>query len=120
MKQFGPTTSVALVCLLSAATAFCQDEPDDPWPKEIQASQGTVLIYQPQPEKLEGNHLNARAAVALEFDGTEAPVFGAIWFSARLETDRADRTIIRDRFVWTHETYLENLLDSLRKAGVPE
>jgi hypothetical protein len=50
------------------------------------------VIYQPQPDKLDGNRLDARAAVALEIKDTEEPVFGAVWFTARLETERAQRT----------------------------
>jgi len=51
-----------------------------------------VVIYQPQPEKLDGNQLKARAAVAVELKGSSEPVFGAVWFEARLDTDRAERT----------------------------
>jgi hypothetical protein len=49
------------------------------------------VIYQPQPESLEGNRLRGRSAVAVELDG-QAPVFGVIWFDAQLHTDRAERT----------------------------
>jgi len=106
MTNFKLAFTAALVCLLTATTAFCQDEDDDsPWPKEIQVPKGTVVIYQPQPEELNGNQLDARAAVALELNDTAEPVFGAVWFSTRLETDRTDRiatladiTITRARF----------------------
>jgi len=49
-------------------------------------------MYQPQPEKLEGNRLKARGAVAVELKDSTEPVFGAVWFEARLDTDRAERT----------------------------
>jgi len=75
-----------------ATTAFGQEQADNPWPREIPTSHGTVVFYQPQPEKLDGNRLDGRAAVALEINGSEQPVFGAVWFSARLETDREERT----------------------------
>src|SRR6056297_2589770 len=58
------------------------------WPQEIIAEEGTIVVYQPQPESLSGNVLQGRAAVALELNGRDEPVFGAMWFSARLETDR--------------------------------
>lgn len=58
------------------------------WPKEITTSKGTVVVYQPQPEKLSGDVLSARAAIAIELKGKEEPVFGAFWFEARLLTDR--------------------------------
>jgi len=50
------------------------------------------VIYQPQPEKLDGNLLKGRAAVAVELKGSTEPVFGAVWFKARLDTDRTERT----------------------------
>ncbi len=122
ITQLRIALAAVVVCLLGATTAFCQDEPDDPWPKEIQTANGTVFIYQPQPEKLEGNQLDARAAVAFEVDGTEAPVFGAVWFSARLETDRSERTatladisVTRSRFPGqdeAKEASFKNLLET--------
>ena len=92
MSQLNSATTAGLVCLLYATTAFTQDDPDSPWPREIQISQGTVVIYQPQPEKLDGDRLDVRAAIAIEMKGSEEPLFGAVWFSTRLETDRAERT----------------------------
>jgi len=58
------------------------------WPQEIAADEGTIVVYQPQPESLEGNILKGRAAIALELKNTDEPVFGAMWFSARIETDQ--------------------------------
>jgi hypothetical protein len=83
-----------LVSLFAAMPAFCQDVPGNPWPRDIQVSQGTILIYQPQPEELEGNQLKARAAVSIELKESEEPVFGVVWLSMRLETEREDRTAI--------------------------
>jgi len=60
------------------------------WPREIVTNRGVVVIYQPQLEKFEGNTLSARAAFGIERDNEET-VFGAVWFDARLETDREDR-----------------------------
>ncbi len=65
------------------------------WPYEIVTNKGVIVIYQPQPEKLDGNMLHGRAAVAIEISGQgQSPVFGVIWFKARLETDRAERTAL--------------------------
>ena len=62
------------------------------WPREIVTNKGVIVVYQPQPESLDGNTLKARAAVGIEVQGQQEPVFGVIWFDARLETDRSDRT----------------------------
>jgi hypothetical protein len=77
--------------LFSLSTAGAEEEAVDYWPQEIEIPQGVVVVYQPQPEKLEGNRLSGLAAVAVEMKGTEEPVFGAIWFDARLDTDRDER-----------------------------
>lgn len=61
------------------------------WPHEIQTDKGLIVIYQPQPEKLDGNILKARAAVSVELTGSDEPQFGAVWFDTRLETDRDKR-----------------------------
>jgi hypothetical protein len=92
------------------------------WPREIRVPEGTVVIYQPQPEKLDGNRLMARAAVAVKLKSSKEPVFGAIWFDARLDTDRATRTaiiadvsVIRVRFPNQDEKKTQKLGDLLEK-----
>jgi hypothetical protein len=79
-------------CLLPLSAAWSQEESADYWPREIETSQGTIVVYQPQPDKLEGNKLSGLTAVAVEMKDSKEPVFGAIWFEARLDTDRAKRT----------------------------
>ncbi len=83
----------AIICagLLVSVPALAEETVGG-WPREIVTSGGTVVIYQPQSEKLEGDLLSGRAAVAVELKGKKEPVFGAFWFEARLETDRANRT----------------------------
>ncbi len=75
---------LATVMLLASLTAQAELH----WPQEILAEEGTIVVYQPQPESLEGNVLSGRAAVALEINGHDEPIFGAMWFTARLDTDR--------------------------------
>ena len=66
--------------------------PTGPGLRKLSSPEGKVVIYQPQPEKLEGDILSARAAIAIELKDSKEPVFGAIWAEARLETDRSNRT----------------------------
>ena len=80
-----------LACLHHATTGWAQEAADPGWPRQIDVPGGTVVVYQPQPQSLKGNRLEARAAVAVEIEGSE-PVFGVVWFDARLDTDRAERT----------------------------
>jgi hypothetical protein len=93
--------AAVLVC---GVPALAQGEPENYWPREINLPQGDIIIYQPQPEKLVGDILTARTAIAIELKDGEQPIFGAVWFSARLGTDRSERTA----------TLLEVVVDNIR------
>jgi hypothetical protein len=64
------------------------------WPQEVVAPEATIVVYQPQPEKLVGNILSGRAAISLELKDGSEPIFGAMWFTARLDTDKDSATAI--------------------------
>jgi hypothetical protein len=91
MRTLSAAAWIIFLGLLYPLCVFSQEE-DNVWPKEITVPQGKVVIYQPQPDKLDGNKLDGRAAVAIEMDGGDGPVFGVVWITARLETDRTERT----------------------------
>ncbi|MCC4834416.1 carbohydrate-binding family V/XII [Shewanella sp. 10N.7] len=65
------------------------------WPQEVQTKLGTLVVYQPQPESLNGNVLQSRAAMSFEVKDQTDPVFGAFWFSARIDTTD-DVTTVRN------------------------
>jgi hypothetical protein len=77
-------SAMFLVC----SAAFAQDEQ---WPREIQAADASILIYQPQPESLQGDTLTARAAVSIT-KGAAEPLYGTAWFNSQVATDRESRT----------------------------
>jgi hypothetical protein len=62
------------------------------WPREFTSSQGKVVLYQPQPQKLEGNRVMGVMAFSLVATGQKEPKFGAMNFDARLNIDRDTRT----------------------------
>jgi len=64
------------------------------WPQELTGEKGTIVIYQPQPEKLQGNMLTGRAAMQLELKNNNQPIFGVFWFSSTIETDRSTNSAI--------------------------
>jgi len=116
---------IALLCTAAVFTspaAFAALE----WPQEIVAPEGSILVYQPQPESLAGNVLSGRAAIALEFEGQAEPVFGAMWFTARLDTDRdSDTVIVRDvrveRVAWPDsKDAAEQRFTAIVEGAVPE
>ena len=63
------------------------------WPREIPFAKtgGKVIIYQPQPDAVEGNTLTGRAAIAGKEKASDELIFGAIFFEAKLSTDKATR-----------------------------
>jgi len=74
-------------------TAWGQD--DSQWPKTIPFPNGKVSIYQPQYDSLIGNKLYSRAAVSVS-PRDKDPVFGAIWVTSMISTDRETRLISLD------------------------
>ncbi|MCI0518559.1 MAG: carbohydrate-binding family V/XII [Woeseiaceae bacterium] len=83
------TLAFLLAC---SATAQAID-----WPQEITADEGTIVVYQPQPERLVGNVLSARAAMAIELKDNSEPIFGVFWFESTIDTDKEGGTVtIRD------------------------
>ncbi|MEZ9196701.1 carbohydrate-binding family V/XII [Shewanella sp. 10N.286.54.B9] len=63
------------------------------WPQEVTAKEGNIVVYQPQPESLDGNILQGRAAMSLELIDRDEPIFGAFWFSARIDTSTENATV---------------------------
>lgn len=67
---------------------------DEGWPRTIETERGAVTLYQPQAEGFDGSVLEARAAVSVTPAGEgSAPVFGAVWMRARVDTDRDERLV---------------------------
>ncbi len=83
---------VAWGLVITCASAIAMD-----WPQEVIADEGTIVVYQPQPESLQGNTLKGRAAMSLELKDREEPIFGAFWFEAKIDNDTdAGIATIRD------------------------
>jgi hypothetical protein len=62
------------------------------FPKEIVALGGQVItLYQPQPENFTGNKITGRSAISVRKSIKSEPIFGAIFYEATIETDKATR-----------------------------
>ena len=62
------------------------------WPKDVTLSSGgKVTIYQPQPESFSGNKITGRAAVSIRKTAKDEPIFGAIFYTAIIITDKNSR-----------------------------
>lgn len=79
----------AFLVLVLQLTAFAEAPR---WPRTIDHLLAKIVIYQPQVESFKGDKLTARAAVSVTPTGSNTPVFGALWVSARVVTDRDERT----------------------------
>jgi hypothetical protein len=80
------------LCLSLLVTAQAKQETTSNWPKQINTTNGKILVYQPQPDSLIGIRLYGRAAVSYTKNGQQ-PTFGAIWFMTTLAVDRTSREV---------------------------
>jgi len=84
---------IVLLFLIVPFAAYSSDEKF--WPKEMRAGDGgTITMYQPTLEDLDGVILTGRAAVSYKKSAKEEPVFGVIWFKATIETDKDNRMAV--------------------------
>ncbi|HET7498192.1 MAG TPA: carbohydrate-binding family V/XII [Candidatus Eisenbacteria bacterium] len=82
----------ALVALLAAAPSLAAAADLD-WPRQFDTPSGSFVIYQPQPEDLQGDELTGRAAFSLKkTDGTER-TYGVLWYTERISIDRDSSTV---------------------------
>ena len=64
------------------------------WPMDLTSPKGAfITIYQPQLASFDGNKLKGRAAFSAKEQTTDEPLFGVMWFTATMETDRDTRMV---------------------------
>ena len=88
--------SIKFLLLSTLLLAFGFSRANDAdWPKVINTSNGTqIKVYEPEPESFKGNTLMFRSAISVLSNGSNDPVFGAFWATAKVETDRDNRTLV--------------------------
>jgi hypothetical protein len=87
----------------------------DAWPKRFDDPRGTVVMYQPQVEDFKDDKLTARAAVSVKTKDMPTPVFGAVWLSGRVRTDRDTRMATIDEVKVTDAKFPEAKPEQLEK-----
>ncbi|HTS89589.1 MAG TPA: hypothetical protein VMG41_13950 [Gemmatimonadales bacterium] len=102
-----PGLGIVLLSLGGVARAHAQ-APEPHWPRDVQASEGTLVVYQPQVDSLSRGTLAGRAAISLTRDGQTEPTFGALWFTARVLIDRDAGTV----------QFADFKVDRLRMSGI--
>lgn len=114
LRRYGAPMACALTvslllagCVTGSQAEPAADEPAPPcdWPVVLQSDRGPVEIYQPQPQSLNGDVLSARAAVSLTPTGSTTPVFGAIWFTAMINTDLDTRMVLLNQITVTKAAF---------------
>ena len=113
MKQ---AVALALaVCLAFSSTpiSFAQTAPSaravqpggDPWPRTFDSNGATISVYQPQLNSWNGNQLDAYAAIKIKVSGSDVTNYGVIWFTARTEVDKVNRTVTLAKFTLTKQNF---------------
>ncbi|WP_421420226.1 carbohydrate-binding family V/XII (plasmid) [Pseudoalteromonas lipolytica] len=98
MKHDAPFYRFFKLFILFSSVIYCFPSSAIEWPQKVHTTEGTLIVYQPQPEKLIGNALTARAAMS--FTQNKEPIFGVFWFTAKIDTDREnDSVTVRDMSV---------------------
>ena len=68
-RRLAAPAAAFLLLLATAPLALAQTT----WPQEIADPEGTIVVYQPQPETLKGNVLTGRAAMSFKLTGQDRP-----------------------------------------------
>lgn len=98
------------------------------WPRTLEnANGGKIALYQPQPEKMEGNIITGRTAFSVKQKSTDEPVFGALWFTAVMETNRDNRMAVLQsikindiKLTGTEDTAQTNELKAYLETEIPK
>ncbi|MEI7500726.1 MAG: hypothetical protein WCK84_09800 [Bacteroidota bacterium] len=53
------------------------------WPRKFSTDWAKVVVYQPEPDSIAGDHLYLRSAISIITKTSKSPAFGAIWMDAQ-------------------------------------
>jgi hypothetical protein len=84
---------VVLAVAASLPIAIPARADDLDWPRQFDSSSGSFVIYQPQPQDLNGDVLTGRAAFSLRKSNDTHPTFGVLWYTEQIEIDRDSSTV---------------------------
>ncbi|NOR15135.1 MAG: hypothetical protein GQ544_05485, partial [Candidatus Aminicenantes bacterium] len=95
LKNTGVCIILGLFLLLLIPNVFTQEIPQEEigWPRTLEHPKATITLYQPQVDSFKNNVIEGRSAVSVILKGETEPVFGAVWYKARVETDRDTRMV---------------------------
>ena len=86
---------VSLIWLYSGSVLSQDDSKKKYWPKIIPLDKASITIYSPEPESFSGDIIEVRSAFNY-YEGTNLPVFGAMWLRARVHIDKPANHVFFD------------------------
>ena len=89
----------------AAATQEPAVPPRDAWPRQLQLSNATATIYQPQVDRWVLNRVDFHAAVGVKPQDGGGEVFGVIWGSTPAQVDRVGRMVSLGEVTLTKSTF---------------
>ena len=89
-----PATVLAQAPAKASAPAASSALPADPWPRQVNLTNGTALMYQPQVQSWVGNRIEFRAALAIHPKGAKQESFGVLFATARTQVDKVARRVV--------------------------
>ncbi len=90
-----------------------RDEEYFGWPREYNGQEGEVVVYQPQVDEwVDYTTLTAKAAVSVQFTGSDVFHYGALFFRASTEVDKEEDEVLLDDIEIT-KLHFSDIEDSL-------
>ena len=90
-----PPTPKIVQAAPATTAARASSDPDPGWPRTLADNGWRITAYQPQIERLDGERLSARVAIALE-PPHAPPVYGVVGLRARAAIDKQHRLVVLD------------------------
>lgn len=76
-----------------------------PWPAQFTQDGREFELYPPELDRWQGDRLDGRAAVSVQPVGADAPVFGALYWSARTREGAAGADVVVSEITITRATF---------------
>jgi hypothetical protein len=89
----------------AAATQQPAVPPRDVWPRQMQLSNATATIYQPQVDRWVLNRVDFHAAIGVKAQGSGDESFGVIWGSTAARVDRVARLVVLGDVILTKSNF---------------
>jgi hypothetical protein len=115
LKKLASLIIIAALIWAFGPRAALAEQIELTWPKRFEHPKATVILYQPQLEDMQGDKLTAYAAVSAQKKDWKQPVFGAVWLSGRVVTDRDTRQATIDNIKITDAKFPDATPEQLDK-----